>query len=332
MRNYFACLILLVFLNGCTTDFETISPWKETMVVYGLLNPNDSIQYIRISKAFLGEGNALTMAQQGDSIYYGDVLTVKMERFLNNSLVESNLLVKLDSVPKETGGAFVAPYQEVYAYTQSLHPSTVNDGSIYKLTVTNNATGNIVTASTKLIENFTITHPNTTSLYRFNAAAGLSWKWISSTLGKIYGVMHKINYVEVNTATGDTTQKSIDWYLGDKTSISETETEIRFSFASNDLYRLLGDNIAADPGKSRHLAANPVDVYVSAGTEELYTYMQVSNQNSGIVQDRPLYTNIENGIGLFTSRNTMKVSIKLHPEAYAALDTSQYTINLNFTH
>jgi len=332
MKKVNFVLILFTFLYGCSTDFDTIAPWKETMVVYGLLNPNDSIQYIRISKAFLGEGNALVMAQQGDSIYYGDVLDVKMERIQNNSVMESHDLVRLDTVPKETNGTFSAPYQEVYAYTFSLHPSTSNDGSIYKLTITNRVTGNVVTASTKLIENFQIISPNSTTLYKFNSPSGLTWKLTSSKSGRIYGVVQKINYVEINTVTNDTVTKSIDWYLTDKVSISEVESEIRFPFAGIDLYRLLGGNISVDPDKTRHLAVNPIDVYISAGTEELYTYMQVTEQNAGIVQDKPLYTNIVNGVGLFTCRNTRKISVHLHPDSYAALDTSAYTRNLNFTH
>jgi hypothetical protein len=189
----------------------------------------------------------------------------------------------------------------------------------------------VVTAETKMIENFTITQPNGTSLYKFNTSAG-PWKIVSSKLGRTYGIMHKINYVEVNTLTNDTVTKSIDWYLGDRVGISNTESDILFSFASKDMYRLLGNNIAVDANKSRHLASNPIDVYISGGTEELYTYMQVTNENSGIVQDKPLYTNIVNGVGLFTCRNTRKISIKLNPDSYAALDTSEFTRNLNFTH
>ncbi len=331
MKKISSIFVLFVFLSACSTDFETIAPWKETMVVYGLLNPNDSIQYIRISKAFLGEGNAMTMAQQGDSIYYGDVLDVKIERFVNNGLAETHTLIRIDTIPKETNGTFSAPAQIVYADTFKLHPATTNDGSIYKLTITNTATGNIVTASTSVIENFTISAPNTTALNRFNSPS-ITWKLFSSEFGRVYGIIQKINYVEVNSLTNDTVTKSIDWYLSDKVATPNVQSEIRFTFVPTDLYRLLGGNIAVEQNKTRHLAANPIDVYVSAGTEELYTYMQVSEQNTGIVQDKPLFTNIVNGIGLFTCRNTRKISIKLSLESYAALDTSEYTRDLNFTH
>ncbi len=333
MKKISILFILIAVLSSCSTDFDTDAPWKETMVVYGFLNPNDAVQYIRISKAFLGEGNALVMAQQPDSIYFRDSLDVKIERFQNSALLEGYQLTLCASteVPKDAG-VFSAPYQAVYKYEHSLHPSSTNDGSIYKLTIRNKTTGNVVTASTKIIENFSVSVPNATSLYKFNSPYGLTWKFRSSALGKVYGVSQKINYVETSTSTNDTVSKSIDWYLGDQIAISNTSEDFRFSFTSLDLYRLLGGNIQVDPNKHRHLSANPIDVYISAGTEELYTYMQVANGNTGIVQDKPLYTNIENGIGLFTCRSTQKISIQLHTETYDALDTSVYTRNLNFTH
>lgn len=334
MKKINLFLLFSGLLAGCSTDFETIAPWKETMVVYGLLNPNDSIQYIRISKAYLGEGNAIVMAQEADSIYYTDSLEVKMERFEGSSLLESHALIRCDSseVPKENG-TFSAPYQAVYKYIYSLHPSANDDNSVYKLTVTNRSSGNVVTASAKMIENFPINAPNAVSAYKFNSPSGQTWKLISSKRGRIYGITQKIKYWEVNTLTHDSVEKIIDWYLGDKLTVSpEVEAEIRFPFASLDLYRLLGGNIAIDANKTRRLDAIPIDVYVSAGSEELYTYMQVTDQNTGITQDKPLYTNIENGIGLFTCRNTRKIGIHLHPETYNALDTSQYTKYLNFLH
>src|SRR5215203_7429778 len=91
MKNYILIFFLALMLGSCSTDIETNAPWKETMVVYGFLNPNDAVQYIRISKAYLGEGNALIMAQEADSLYYGDILDVKLERFLNGNLLETHI-------------------------------------------------------------------------------------------------------------------------------------------------------------------------------------------------------------------------------------------------
>jgi hypothetical protein len=325
MKNLLLIFFVSIFIGSCSTDFETIAPWKETMVVYGLLNPNDAVQYIRISKAFLGEGNAYVMAGKEDSLYYGDVLDVKIERWLNGNLMETHSLVRIDTIPKDLNGTFAAPKMILYADTTRLD-SNVNENT-YKLIITNRESGLVVTSSTKNIEFFPVLSP--TRNYTANLTGfvpSLSWRINPSARGKIYGITQFINYIETDTVTGVTVSKSVEWYLADKLSTGNTSSVISFPFAKNDFYRLLGASIVDRPNIRRTLDSHPLDVYISSGTEELYTYMQVTQQNTGIVQDKPLYSNIENGVGLFTCRTTQIRHVQLSPETYTALkDTSSYT-------
>src|SRR5215212_5226416 len=62
--------VAAVSFTSCSTDVDLLEDYKPITVVYGLLNVNDSIQYIKVNKAFLGEGNALLMAEQNDSVNY----------------------------------------------------------------------------------------------------------------------------------------------------------------------------------------------------------------------------------------------------------------------
>jgi len=84
--TYSLCLYLsVVLLSSCSTDFNTTAPYKEIMVVYGLLNPVDQTQYIRVGKAYLGEGNSIVMAQQKDSINFPRLFPVHHTyKFLSN--------------------------------------------------------------------------------------------------------------------------------------------------------------------------------------------------------------------------------------------------------
>jgi len=43
---------------------------------------------------------------------------------------------------------------------------------------------------------------------------------------------------------------------------------------------------------------------MTIGTDDLQTYINVNKPFSGIVQERPVFSNIENGVGLFSSRFT----------------------------
>ena len=67
--------------NSCSNDFDLVDTWKDIPIVYGLLNVNDSVQYIRVEKAFLDEEtSALVIAQEPDSLYYGNISVELEER------------------------------------------------------------------------------------------------------------------------------------------------------------------------------------------------------------------------------------------------------------
>ena len=64
--NTFACmkyilqiLLLLSFITACETDFDVNAPYQDITIVYGILDIDDSISYVKINKAFLGEGDAI---------------------------------------------------------------------------------------------------------------------------------------------------------------------------------------------------------------------------------------------------------------------------------
>ena len=69
---------------GCKTDFEVNAPWKETTVIFGLLDQTQKVQMIKINKAFLGEGDANQFAQNPDSTNYDpNDLEVKLFQLKN---------------------------------------------------------------------------------------------------------------------------------------------------------------------------------------------------------------------------------------------------------
>ena len=88
----FTISIISLFLGSCSNDLEINAPWKDVTVVFGLLNKNETTHYVRISKAFLGEGDAMEFASQFDSLYYNpDLLDVKVYRVYNDEVKDSFL-------------------------------------------------------------------------------------------------------------------------------------------------------------------------------------------------------------------------------------------------
>jgi hypothetical protein len=54
-----------------------------------------------------------------------------------------------------------------------------------------------------------------------------------------------------------------------------------------------------------------VDVIAVVGGEDLNTYMELNEPSTSIVQDAKEFTNINNGIGLFSSRYQISETVKL---------------------
>ena len=90
MKKFIFITIISLFIFSCETDFEVIGEWEDHTIVYGLINPVDPVQYIRVQRSFLGELPADSMAQITDSIYYEEAIVNLYEIYapsINSSAV-----------------------------------------------------------------------------------------------------------------------------------------------------------------------------------------------------------------------------------------------------
>ena len=100
-RTLLLTVVSLLMLR-CSNKLEILAPYKESVAVYGLINQNDTAQYIRVQRVFLGEGNALTMAQNPDSCYYkAGELKVSLQRIKGGAQVGVDNTGSVPSGPLE---------------------------------------------------------------------------------------------------------------------------------------------------------------------------------------------------------------------------------------
>jgi hypothetical protein len=337
MKKVLVFFFLMAFIfYGCETDFEVNAPWKEVMVVDGLLNTLDSVQYIKVSKAFLGEGNAYVMAQQKDSIYYADVLDVKMQRIQGGQVTETFSLTRNELNDKDSG-TFAYPFHILYSTN---HPIVDNDGSEYKIIVTNTQTGVTALSQTKIASDVHITSPfqrppplgDSIDL----ATAGESPAFVIFDPGvnsNIFDLIIRFYYREIDPS-GVSKQYYVDWNFTDK-NYTQNPPEINFVFYKYDLFNYIGANIPDKPGYIRRIDSlspglRPFQYIIIAGTEDLQTYYQLQTPTSGVVEEPATFTTVQNGLGIFTSR--LIHSLYYFPNAVteAAFDTAQATKDKNF--
>ena len=315
MKNIYLLLAIIIFF-GCETDFDVNADWKETTVVYGLLDASLDTQYIRINKGYLGNMSAIDMAQNSDSLNFNpEYLEVKLHKLqFTDTLMSINLDTIL--VDKEVG-LFANDNNIVY---KALTPSNfLKSDRDYILTIKHLLTDNFVNAKTEVISNFSFLNFN--SAYKFgfyNAALPDSTKFRSKTLewnkvdnGVIYQLDVKFNYLE---------NGELKYLVWTQPLVSFTGIQMNSKLEGAKFFNFLSNNLENDDLLFREFVS--LDLIMTVGTQDLTTYIQVNDPISSIVQERSDFSNINNGIGLFSSRYThSEIDIDLTD------DTKQYLID-----
>jgi hypothetical protein len=312
--KYLLLTLLAAFLFSCEKNVELLTDYEDITIVYGLIDPADSVSYLRIEKAYLTDGDVFESAQIQDSNQYSYKLDVK--------LITNNRTITFDTttVTNKEGGIFYAPRMQVYyAVTKGL----LADKQTCNLEITNPRTGKIISASTVLIDasNPQFSYPNLT----IDFTKGRTVRFSDFERGVLYGLNIRFHYIERNIISGDSIPMFADWVFPNVEYISSTNKELEFPYLENEFYNNL---LAVIPFKENVERYNgQVELIVSVADNNLNTYMEVNAPSTSLVIDRPTYTNIENGYGLFASRGIGSKFVSL--SIFSILELKSYD-QLNF--
>jgi hypothetical protein len=309
VKRFFSYFLIFsyVLFSGCSTDLDVTGDYKETMVVYGLLDQSQPKQYIKVNKAFLGKGNALLFAKIKDSVQFANTLDVRLKRVSDGK----EYVLSPDNSIQKNEGIFYSENQANAIYSfNSTGSNALNPNSAYTLSIVNKENGNAISATTSLINDFQITKPfsstNSTSFIftPTNESTRLFVEWGSSKNARLFQLIVRLNYEDYTDQNGvkDTLKQYLDWVFPVHTSSGSAGNETM----SNDFSRVeylayIGSNLKAYDGLVARKAVN-IHLIVVAGGEELNTFIEVNKPSNGLVQDKPIYTNIDNGYGIFSSR------------------------------
>lgn len=294
---------IAVVCSSCKNNLNIQAPYKDVTVVYGLIDQNDPIHYFRINKGFEGVGNAVTMAQQFDSIYY--LPTSLISAVLEDSNTTSNTvtMIPLDtttSIPLGPG-TFSYPKQILYQTNATLNPS-----DYYKLVITNNKTGKITRGSTALLPDVDFTDPKNLTLPGiFSLGSTMNpgiVGWNTAYNARIYQ-MTILFYYDNQLGTGPRMlQPPLQLVLVPETAPSTSGNfPMTYSITGQQLFALIISSVHPESGITRY--PDSLGIVFTSGTDDLNTYIQLSQPPSGINQDIPFYSDVTNAVGLFTARH-----------------------------
>lgn len=305
-----ACLMALTLLiSGCSTDFDINADWQDIAVVYALLDNSDTAQYVKLNRAFLGDADAYEMASIKDSIYYEQARVFLSP--VQNGTPQTSQRIELsltDEIQKDSGNFY---YEENYLYktTQAIIP-----GSAYFLEI--QVPGkDPITSTTHVISGLHVTNPAAgpqikVSFANFFGYTDYIGEVALNENGLLYGLTIRFNYLEYYQDS--VVARSIDWVQSSKKKeyVAGSQSNfVEWSISGEEFYWFVGQRIAATEGILFRQFQSLDFVYSAAG-EELVSYVETNGPSQGVVQEKPFYTNIINGVGLFSSRYTQIVGDK----------------------
>jgi hypothetical protein len=345
VKKGFLILVLFALFGGCSNSLSLLAPYKESVSVYGLLNQNDPIQYIRIERVFLGAENAYTMAQNQDSVYFksGD-LTVTLQRWRNGTQISVNntgpavmQIVLTDTLLQAAAGIF-NQNERVYKTNHPLY-----EDSQYTLVIHNNKSGKEYTAQTGLIQSFSsqllgsmpgepnVIAPNYSQSFNINIVPpynAVKYCYFNSPPNAgVCGLVMRFFYTEHNG--GANGSQYIDINLGTNYPLQTIGGEKQeFDFTANTVLVNMANLIPVDPNVTR--TADSAVFILNAAGQALALYNQV-NTSTSLSQNKANYTNINGGVGVFSCRNELKLLRQIRdPLCIDTISSSAYTCKLRF--
>lgn len=315
--------LILCLICSCTEDINYLGSFKETAIVYGLLDHADSIHIIKVNRAFIGPGNALEIAQIPDSSYFENV-KVTVSEYLDGNLSRSWLLNDTIIQDKDTSGVFFAPEQKVYYFktlptgpneTTQVSPdpqmTSLNKNAEFRISIDINDGTYIVTGSTELVHGITSTTTSQNFTFKFADDPGeyISTGVSASNTGNSYVVNAQLDVEFYEYRGTDFSVNSFKWNIGEADVLPNASRT--FSALGSTFYDLIAANVTNDPTIDKRTFKG-IWITLTGGAEDLFNYMVVNRPSSSLAQSKPTYTNLSINndgkvLGIFSSRQTLRV-------------------------
>ncbi|MBE0646366.1 MAG: hypothetical protein IH596_01130 [Bacteroidales bacterium] len=326
LRIFVLLMVPAFLLPSCKKELNLNADWEDVTIVYGIMNQLDSAHYVKITKAFLGPGNALQYAQIPDSSNYHMKMDVNLEAWDGSNLV-AVYPFDTTTINDKDSGVFYFPNQLLYVNYSILDPAYK-----YKLVIVNPQTQEVITSETPLVKPFLVEKPFAFQAISYDVGKNSKVEWTSAIGGKRYQVMVRFFYQETSIPDPtQTSEKYIDWLIV-PTKLSKSDEggeQLDAAYSNDAFYALLHAGLEVNPDLER--AARYVQYHFTVAANDLNTYIEVTQPSNSIIQEKPSFSNIENGIGLFSARYVQVIdSIQLSQRTIAEIRTNALTNDLGF--
>ncbi len=318
--------LVAVLVPACSNDFELFTDKEDIPVVYGLLTKSEDNQFVRLERAFLDKDqSARVIAGEPDSVFYDDAV-VELVHLPTGDRFEMERINAADiGLPRDEGDF---PTDPNFLYSIDSEVINLIGGDTYGIEVSREGDDIIAYSEAEIIGDLRILTPSDPTIQRLNYQGSSSQRirWREASEAEFFNVRIRFNYEERSPATeGEWVQNDLLWVASNRVR-SNTITLI-----GDDFLQFIGNSLTEDPTIDRRFRS--IDIRLDAVGSELAAYIEVGLANLGITSSNeiPLYTNIDGGLGVFSSTNFTEVQgFNLTSNAIDSLVEGRFTEQLNF--
>ena len=330
VRNWLWVVLALSIFGSCSTDVDIYADYKDTAVVYGLINARADTNYIKITRAFCGTNdnyiNAFEAALVYDSSNYSgklDVFIGELKSTGNQAFQPTGRQFYLDTITihNKQLGVFYSPHQKVYYTTERFNVNHGAEKYRYKLYVVK-PDFDTVTAETGVVAGDVRVGQTQVSFQSAPTEAVSSLIFSSTEEAVIYEIGMRFSYREGHTDQ-PMVAKEVHWSFGARTlggyeKVENTDDLYRVYYSLNTLFNYLERAIGNDtvweenhPNVVRYM--DDMTVFIAAAGEDFNNYYQYLQSSQNGLSLSSEYSNVEGGVGLFSSRLFVRNTVNLSP-------------------
>ena len=306
----------LGLMSSCKSDFELNAPYDEIPIIFGVMDASSDTHYVKINKSFIGDGNNIDYAGINDSTLYTDVAAY-VDELVDDYPVNTFPLYETWIGGIEEG-IFYEDSQKIYYFVTN----GLNEDATYRLSVNTAEEANTIRGETQIIKEGSLAFDHTTFILgtlsgvRFATTTSMQTgvynpvkvKWSTAPRAKRYELKMRFNYLEVDLA-GVSTAKYLDWDLGTQVSSTSTGGGSLFRDIQGEaFYDMVDNKLSGYADEANVLKRIPLnlDFILHVGDEDLNTYIELQEPGTGVVTERPSFTNMSEGAGIFVSKTKIE--------------------------
>lgn len=316
-------IIITPFFYSCEDEVDVFSGEPSVPIIYCLLNPFDSVQYVRIGRTYIVEKGTIGIPNSADSLFFPGEIEVSLERW-NEDIVEETILFEPYNEVSKDEGLFPSDLNKLFRTDRKIFPNTK-----YVLYVYLKDRELILDAEAMMVGELNVIDPFPLPERRMTLSIDQDYvmRWDLAPEAWIYQAVVTFHYDEIIGT--DTIQKSFDWVQNVSQPDFLTREFITMRLNGARFYQEMNNSIEQNSAVKRKAVDISITFYF--GGVELRFYVESIKPSSSILQEKPSYSNFNYCEGVFSSLATKKIDgIELSNIFIDSIAGSKMTENLSF--